>query len=552
VPAELDSGIQTALRGRPSKSSTVFSSTLSSAATAVQSDASQIGLKAEAEAVAIFGSPYSPVDTASVQETCPDIRLSTPASPVSPGPELHHPQAAQESCTIGEALLLGGRLSRHEHAPLPVERPRSVISRAPSPLPSLRIPEQDDESVPVPVAAEIVPEKSSLSPPASQSQYLSPDTTTHITGWLEKMPVGRPRSPSPARDMNASSPLQHSVSPVSKMSPSAITSFSSPISSPSSYASEGEASFVLGEDPNMWLTLEDSQQTMFLVAAFARAFVSLYLDRGGAPNDNPDATEKSSSASSSSGTGNATATSQATTPISTKINTAGKRPLPDDDEQGNKKRRAPKIPLSPTQVGPDTKLMACPYAKYDPQRYSASNSSEVTYRKCSSSFLVGISRVKQHLYRNHRRPEHHCPCCFTSFETREALDQHIVERTCERRPSPFEEKMTPDQLNKIKRRDFGRKPEDAWFDIFRILFPGAPLPSDPYVESRHSNMVQDFMAYFHGEGRHLLASEINWRMFGHQPTTPEYTVWADTVLSESINVLIQELENRFRRTPSPS
>ncbi|OAL29006.1 hypothetical protein AYO22_02442 [Fonsecaea multimorphosa] len=106
--------------------------------------------------------------------------------------------------------------------------------------------------------------------------------------------------------------------------------------------------------------------------------------------------------------------------------------------------------------------------------------------------------------------------------------------------------MTQDQLTAIKRREMGRNRSDAWFGIYKVLFPNSPLPLDPYVDSTHADTVQDFIAFFEREGREVLASEINQRMFGVVTTTPWEQEFVERVLAESINVLLQRLDSRFR------
>ena len=109
--------------------------------------------------------------------------------------------------------------------------------------------------------------------------------------------------------------------------------------------------------------------------------------------------------------------------------------------------------------------------------------------------------------------------------------------------------MTPDQLTAIKRRDLGRDRSEAWFGIYRILFPVSPLPLTPYNDSVHTLTVQEFMAFFEDEGRAVLASEINWRMFGQPPTTPEHELFVESVLTTSIDVMIRRLDDRLRQPP---
>ena len=64
----------------------------------------------------------------------------------------------------------------------------------------------------------------------------------------------------------------------------------------------------------------------------------------------------------------------------------------DDEDSGNPGKRKTR----PTRhsSGDDVKLLACPFSKYDPLRYSNVNINEKEYRGCSTPCLVDISRLK--------------------------------------------------------------------------------------------------------------------------------------------------------------
>ncbi len=98
----------------------------------------------------------------------------------------------------------------------------------------------------------------------------------------------------------------------------------------------------------------------------------------------------------------------------------------------------------------------------------------------------------------------------------------------------------------------GKSTKDAWFDMYKILFPASPLPLDPYAESVHANSVQDFVAFFEREAPRVLASEINVRLFGSAMVTAEHEQFVDSVLAESISVLLQRLNERFGGHEPPS
>lgn len=137
--------------------------------------------------------------------------------------------------------------------------------------------------------------------------------------------------------------------------------------------------------------------------------------------------------------------------------------------------------------------------------------------------------------------------CFSVFDSYTALEAHAQERSCQSVPSPFEERMTPDTLTEIKRKEPGRSPATAWFNIYKKLFPGAPLPLDPYVEDMlQSETVQNYMAFFEREAPGLLASEINTRMFGYASTVPGQDEFVESLLADSIRVLLETIKAGYR------
>ncbi|OAG36338.1 hypothetical protein AYO21_09503 [Fonsecaea monophora] len=342
---------------------------------------------------------------------------------------------------------------------------------------------------------------------------------------------------------------QQSIIPTPSQLPSSLAlSWTNSSNSPW-FESDGEASFVAGDNSVILTNFSDVSTSTARLASLASRLVTLYLGQTAGPRDGGETSSQTSPSSSMSSQANRNAPSSSVTTSPSIERSPQKRPRPNDKEDESRKRKVPRTSdVSPT--GTDSRLLACPYSKFDPARYSERNEHEQNYRGCSSCFLKDIPRLKQHLYRVHRRPEHHCPTCFSSFDSKVVLDAHIVERSCQQRVSPFEEKMTQDQLMAIKRREIGRTRSDAWFGIYKILFPNSPLPLDPYVDSMHADTVQNFIAFFERDGRVVLASEINQRMFGEVATTPAEQDFVDRVLAESINVLLQRLNSRFRQPSS--
>lgn len=151
----------------------------------------------------------------------------------------------------------------------------------------------------------------------------------------------------------------------------------------------------------------------------------------------------------------------------------------DTDEEGTPKRRKP---LPPALLTPQ-RLLACPYAKFDPERYSERNQVEKQYRGCSGRYLTDISRLKQHLYRVHKRPEHHCARCFEIFKSKEELNVHSRQaESCPLSECCFAEKFGEDQMKELKKKRPGKTVEQSWYIIFEILFPGTDAPDSPFID----------------------------------------------------------------------
>jgi hypothetical protein len=190
--------------------------------------------------------------------------------------------------------------------------------------------------------------------------------------------------------------------------------------------------------------------------------------------------------------------------------------------------------------------LACPYWKHDPERYSERNLNEKPYRGCASCYTTTISRLKQHLYRVHRRPDHYCARCFRYFDTKKELDDHNREDpSCQIAGSPFEEKMTADQMIWIKRRQPGKDQSETWFDIFGSLFPGAPLPSTPYVESIAEEAVRSFVRLFQSEAPIVLSELIRDELQETLLLRNDQQSILDGALDGAISELVRLLGSNF-------
>lgn len=198
---------------------------------------------------------------------------------------------------------------------------------------------------------------------------------------------------------------------------------------------------------------------------------------------------------------------------------ARKRRLSQDDEEDSRKQK--KKPPNPGNSGPSpvsevTTLLACPYYKHDPLRYSSHNVREKEYRGCASSFLRDIPRLKQHLYRVHKRPNFCCSRCSGLFDTQELLNEHSrQDPPCQVCQPLYQEKMNTSQYLTIKRRQVGSDMRKQWYHIFRVLFPSAPEPDSPYAEAASaatfSNEVQHFANLFRYFGPDIVRQMLSDR-----------------------------------------
>ncbi|KAK5193293.1 hypothetical protein LTR92_006662 [Exophiala xenobiotica] len=324
--------------------------------------------------------------------------------------------------------------------------------------------------------------------------------------------------------------------------------------SDSTFYSEGEESFVLDRSSPPAVNFEHDdyldKATADIVQGLVKDFLPLLK---GLATDCP---ERSGHPSTSSGTASyrlASPTSTSGTTSLTSFPRVNESRRSDDDEigDGHGRQKRPRFDEVEPNASSSKKLLACPYAKHDPERYSERNTTrtETAYHKCASKILTDIPRLKQHLYRVHKRPEHTCSSCFACFENAQSRISHERSRSCEIVECPFGEKMNPDQYQAVKRRQVGQDCVASWFAIFGILFPGAPLPDNPYVECTESLMVGRIVGEFTNcvehEAPRRLAERIGVQIFGVE-NQAQHQWWLNQVLEESLPLVLAEMRRQFQ------
>jgi hypothetical protein len=278
------------------------------------------------------------------------------------------------------------------------------------------------------------------------------------------------------------------------------------ISTLSAVESEGERSFVHAMDYVDQFSIEPGDHILALALAQLSlqrcsqgSYRALQKTNTGSPGGSTSQSQQQSSNPSSSPSLPGTRSS-----IKRSFN-SDKHPGGRDEAEDNKDSK--KTRRSASGQSACNRLLACPYYRFDIGRYSERNRDEIYYRGCSSVCLRDISRLKQHLYRVHRRPDYYCGSCYCVLANQSELDAHTRQRpACDNAPPKHEEKIYRDQMNAIKRRTMGTDPIEEWFRIYAILFPGINKPPVSYVyaDGDSSVAVQEYLTYFQAEAPSLL------------------------------------------------
>ncbi|KIW77313.1 hypothetical protein Z517_09759 [Fonsecaea pedrosoi CBS 271.37] len=221
----------------------------------------------------------------------------------------------------------------------------------------------------------------------------------------------------------------------------------------------------------------------------------------------------------------------------------------DDDEEDQPPKKAR---TSSERSPPTKKLLACPYWKYDPARYSPANTSEKRYRGCSSVYLRDIARLKQHLYRVHKMPDYHCQRCLEVFENEPSLQEHVrapAELACTYQQNTSSELLSEWQCAQLRKRWTGKTTEEAWKCIWSIIFPRLEPPSSIHAEDRSASIQPSQMPGFLSEFQRRAPSILHEILLerSSQTESAEVTSWLQSAGAQSIfSASIQELFTRLQ------
>lgn len=191
-------------------------------------------------------------------------------------------------------------------------------------------------------------------------------------------------------------------------------------------------------------------------------------------------------------------------------------------------------------------MFACPFVKRSPDRY----------RKCYAHDLSDISRVKFHLKRckYHHLPLY-CPKCSEIFENRRLHDEHSRVNNCPILPPRSWDGITPEQSGQLSKRTSPKKTaEENWYDIYKIIFPGEPLPSSPYIDVSLSGELSAFREHQLSQGPTIWEDIIRKHLPPHlQQHSEELQSFFISSYQEAVGRLHQGWFSRNQQTsPLPS
>ena len=322
----------------------------------------------------------------------------------------------------------------------------------------------------------------------------------------------------------------------------------------STVESEGELSFIYGTDASP--AVPTVHQELFNATCRNLALKLLQKFSGSLLRSRPAASNHSKKGGDSSG--RSTATDSGFTTSEAALYT-GKRPASmresskdtKDEDDGDGRRQAKRSCRKTTKDVFSRPLLACPYFKIDPIRYSERNLQEQCYRGCATRLLRNIPRLKQHLYRAHLRPKYYCSRCYAIFEMQALVDIHSRQNpSCVIVEPQFEEKMDNDQMNAIKRRNRRLDATAEWYNIFKILFPNAVLPASPYADRGTNEIVQNFMSYFQEEAPPILSDLVRSALNGRVFLDEQSQEILDEAFEQAVSQLVLRFEARLKDVDS--
>jgi hypothetical protein len=163
------------------------------------------------------------------------------------------------------------------------------------------------------------------------------------------------------------------------------------------------------------------------------------------------------------------------------------------DEESNEDESPGSIEPDARDVETETILFACPFWKMDSRRS----------KECIKYQLSTVGRVKQHLTRRHSL-HRYCTRCGRYFSKADERDSHLVSSGCEAR-RVWKKWLSEPEMNILSRRSNSRlDPEQQWYAIWDLIFPGALRPSSPYLDNVLYEGLHSFYTFLTEQGPQII------------------------------------------------
>ncbi|KAF4958437.1 hypothetical protein FGADI_2359 [Fusarium gaditjirri] len=177
--------------------------------------------------------------------------------------------------------------------------------------------------------------------------------------------------------------------------------------------------------------------------------------------------------------------------------------LNDSDEDGDKLQ-----PPNKRRVKESDLKFACPFYKYDPERFKNT-------RSCMGPGWVNVQRVKSHC-----EPPFKCLRCSSAFKAEDELRKHLqktVPCSVSDPESQGRDKLSPIDAETEKRLRSRNKASktlteaERWFNMYQIIFPNHPSPLSPY-HSPPKDDTEDLVQLFSRSIRPRFEDELRLRL----------------------------------------
>lgn len=185
----------------------------------------------------------------------------------------------------------------------------------------------------------------------------------------------------------------------------------------------------------------------------------------------------------------------------------------------------------------DTGSLACPFYIENKHRY----------RAClTKNEYLSIEDVKQHLYMEHRQPIS-CPICHGHFASYDLRNHHLRTRDhCHPKDLPAAAGLTEQQVDDMSAvSDLSQPQEDAWFELWKVIFPDTRPPASPFYSDKQGLIVTSLRDFWTRRGQSIVAdvmAQRNLRQYEIQDEERNLEWLYNTALNKAVEKTFNSLQ----------